>query len=119
VGPSEHEQLGFQRAVGHVGEATATASRVVGKTIGELMGEEKLTETLKLFMTHAIAFSREDAAAEDAVHRVQAYTRSLGRYSDSAFLATYFGVAEVRPGRESCGHVVGVQVDRVLNCSHD
>jgi hypothetical protein len=100
VGTSEHEQLGFQRAVGHVGEATATdtgmPSRLLDKTIGELMKEEKLTDTLKLFVTHAIALTHQSAAAEDAVQRVQMYTKSLGRYSDSAFLATYFGVAEVR-----------------------
>ncbi len=98
VGTSEHEQLGFQRAVGHVGEATATdmPSRLLDKTIGELMKEEKLTDTLKLFVTHAIALTHQGATAEDAVQRVQMYTKSLGRYADSAFLATYFGVAEVR-----------------------
>lgn len=98
VGVSENEQLGFQRAVGHVGEAVRPeggGSKLDGKTLDQLMTEEKLTVVLKGFVMHSIALTGPETTAEEGVLRVQAYARSLGRYSDSAFLATYFGVGEV------------------------
>ena len=67
--------LRCRRAVGHMGPASAGEGSVdageTGKTFGELMKEEKLTETLESFVKHAIAMCSGDCSAEEGAAKVQ------------------------------------------------
>lgn len=60
-----------------MGPASAGAATVdaceTGKTFGDLMKEEKLTETLESFVKHAIAMCSGDCSAEEGAAKVQRY----------------------------------------------
>lgn len=68
---------------------------LANKSLGELMKESKLTAKAADFISHGIAMIGADSPALAAVRRIQLYAKSIGRYSDSAFLACYYGTAEV------------------------
>jgi hypothetical protein len=115
IGGSETEQLGFQRAVGHVGAAAATAggaaggkneagstassaealAALQGKSLEEVMREHKLTDKLQRFVAYGIVMDAPQMPAIEAIHAINRYAQSLGRYSESAFLCNYYGTSEI------------------------
>ena len=113
IGGSETEQLGFQRAVGHVGAAAAAAAAgskdetgadvspaevfaaLEGKSLEQVMREHKLTDKLQRFVAYGIVMQAPHMSAIEAIHAINCYAQSLGRYSESAFLCNYYGTSEI------------------------
>ena len=57
--------------------------------------EHKLTDKLQRFVLYGIVMGGPHTPALQAIERINCYTQSLGRYSESAFLCNYYGTAEI------------------------
>jgi hypothetical protein len=103
VGGSEQEQLGFKRAVGHIStpagdDGSAGGAEVEedleGKTLADLLREARLPPRVAALVAHGLLAATPETPAKEAVRRFGVYVRSLGRYADSAMLASFYGLAE-------------------------
>ena len=65
------------------------------KPFTEFLTHRKLSKNLQHYVVHAIAMVKEDADTLTGLHEAQKFIASLGRYSNSPFVWTNYGVAEL------------------------
>lgn len=73
----------------------------------EFLAAKKLSKRLKHFIIHSIAMVSEDANTLDGLKASEKFLKSLGRYGNSAFLWTTYGVGELPQAFCRLGAVFG------------